>query len=70
MNSFLDWITKLPARTVKHDGIKCNVCHDDVIGCRFKCIDCKDYDLCSSCEPKNAHLGHSMVRIGKLLDVS
>ncbi|XP_037047718.1 uncharacterized protein LOC119082323 isoform X2 [Bradysia coprophila] len=53
-----------PIIQVIHEGIKCNACHCDLIGRRYKCIDCREYDLCSSCEPNNIHLGHLLVRVG------
>lgn len=53
-----------------HDGTKCDDCENNVVGLRFKCIDCQDFDLCTYCEPKNAHGGHLLVRIGKPLQVN
>jgi len=40
--------TPTPAPVV-HSGIICDVCQDTVIGVRHKCLDCPDYDLCSTC---------------------
>ena len=38
----------------KHHGIKCNQCNQNpIIGYRFKCSICKNYNLCSQCEEKN-----------------
>lgn len=32
-----------------HRNVFCDNCHDQVVGIRHKCLDCPDYDLCSSC---------------------
>ncbi|GBE77445.1 hypothetical protein SCP_0103200 [Sparassis crispa] len=32
-----------------HPGMVCDACDEDISGVRFKCLDCADYDLCSSC---------------------
>lgn len=60
------------SRLVQHEGSNCDDCHSDVVGLRFKCIDidCKDFDLCSYCEPKNEHTKHLLVRFGKPIDVN
>merc|ERR1712047_203703 len=34
-----------------------------VIGFRYKCVECPDYDLCGKCEAKGFHPGHNMMRI-------
>jgi len=45
-----------------HHGIICDVCEKTVVGTRFKCFQCPDYDLCEKCEPYH-HRHHLMVRI-------
>ena len=40
---------------VTHHGIKCNKCNQNpIIGYRYKCSICKDYNLCSQCEEINS----------------
>ena len=34
-------------------GIKCNECGNEIIGIRYKCSKCKEYNLCEKCELKN-----------------
>jgi len=34
-----------------HNAI-CDSCNKRIVGVRFKCTDCPDYDLCGECEPK------------------
>lgn len=37
-----------------HHGIKCNKCgKNPIIGYRYKCSICKNYNLCENCEEKN-----------------
>jgi hypothetical protein len=54
---------KIP--NVRHVGITCDGCNQSpIIGDRFKCMVCDDYDLCSSCEEKGAHSeDHAMLKI-------
>ncbi|EIM86861.1 uncharacterized protein STEHIDRAFT_97694 [Stereum hirsutum FP-91666 SS1] len=38
--------------SLKHPGVKCFHCMQDVVGARFRCIDCTtmDVDICANCE--------------------
>ncbi|KAL0851380.1 hypothetical protein ABMA28_007196 [Loxostege sticticalis] len=46
-----------------HRGVKCDGCDSSVVGFRYKCASCEDFDLCSRCEASGKHPGHCMVRI-------
>mmetsp|Transcript_6288 Transcript_6288/g.19090 ORF Transcript_6288/g.19090 Transcript_6288/m.19090 type:complete len:452 (-) Transcript_6288:68-1423(-) len=37
------------AASVRHAAM-CDQCHKQIIGSRFKCLTCPDYDLCAHCE--------------------
>eukprot|EP00026_Physarum_polycephalum_P003915 Phypoly_transcript_03932.p1 GENE.Phypoly_transcript_03932~~Phypoly_transcript_03932.p1 ORF type:complete len:464 (-),score=71.66 Phypoly_transcript_03932:802-2193(-) len=40
----------------EHLNISCDVCHaSPIVGVRYKCANCADYDLCEICESRNAH---------------
>lgn len=52
-----------PCSGPKHTGVICDGCDADVIGFRYKCLECHDYDLCSKCEKGNIHSSHVMIRI-------
>lgn len=61
---------KLPPirSTITHSNILCDGCDKTIVGCRFKCLQCHDYDLCEVCDAKfiqsNNHLKtHQMIRI-------
>lgn len=46
-----------------HIGIVCDGCEGGIEGVRFKCLVCRDYDLCAACEGKRIHDQHSLIRI-------
>ena len=48
-----------------HPGIVCDGCDGPVLGPRYKCLACADYDLCKSCEGRGLHSQHKMVRLPK-----
>merc|ERR1712198_372655 len=48
---------------VVHPGIVCDGCDGPVLGPRYKCLACPDYDLCKSCEGRGLHSQHKMVRL-------
>ena len=48
---------------VKHPNVICDGCEGEVYGTRFKCMVCRDYDLCSVCEAKGQHTIHEMIRM-------
>ena len=46
-----------------HYGVTCDSCNvHPIVGRRFKCMTCPDYDLCESCEQKCIH-NHPMIRM-------
>ncbi|XP_054072980.1 sequestosome-1 isoform X3 [Rissa tridactyla] len=50
-----------PPRDMVHPNVICDGCEGPVVGARFKCTVCPDYDLCSACEGKGVHKEHNMV---------
>ena len=47
-----------------HDNVECDGClMAPIIGFRYKCIQCANYDLCQNCESKHVHSEHMMVRM-------
>ncbi|KAG9465340.1 hypothetical protein GDO78_018488 [Eleutherodactylus coqui] len=46
---------------VVHPNVTCDGCEGPVVGNRFKCLICPDYDLCSTCETKGIHKEHNMI---------
>ncbi|CAF5100661.1 unnamed protein product, partial [Rotaria sp. Silwood1] len=51
-----------PNATV-HPGVTCDGCQGPVIGNRYKCTECPDYDLCQTCSDKNLHSEHNMIKL-------
>ncbi|KAI0066569.1 hypothetical protein BV25DRAFT_1849133 [Artomyces pyxidatus] len=47
------------AEKVVHENIICDSCEKTIEGVRHKCLDCPDYDLCSTClqKPPSVHPG-------------
>jgi len=57
----------MPINKAVHEGVSCDVCHvKPIVGDRYKCNTCTDWDLCSNCEEENSlnpkHL-HYFLRI-------
>lgn len=57
-----------------HPNVICDGCNGPVVGTRYKCSVCPDYDLCSVCEGKGLHQGHTKLAFpspfGHLSEVS
>ncbi|XP_039761134.1 uncharacterized protein LOC120634522 isoform X2 [Pararge aegeria] len=49
----------------KHEGIICDSCQDPILGFRYKCVTCDNFDLCQKCEMLEKHPQHYMLRIPK-----
>lgn len=41
-----------------HEGVLCDVCDRTVVGTRFKCLDCADFDICQTCADSGAKEAH------------
>ena len=54
-----------------HEGIKCQKClSEPITGIRYKCLECKDYNLCQKCEEENSNqsfhnIEHSFIKMYK-----
>ncbi|CAF0753690.1 unnamed protein product [Adineta ricciae] len=46
-----------------HAGVTCDGCQGPVIGNRYKCVECPDYDLCQGCSDKKLHPEHNMIKM-------
>ncbi|XP_040851494.1 sequestosome-1 isoform X1 [Ochotona curzoniae] len=47
------------SRNMVHPNVICDGCNGPVVGTRYKCSVCADYDLCGACEGKGLHQEHS-----------
>lgn len=50
-----------------HFGVVCDACEGPVVGNRYKCSVCADYDLCEECNGKDLHKEHVMNKITRPL---
>ena len=51
---------------VKHTKFACDGCSaSPIVGIRYKCSVCHDYDLCGECEESGVHKEHPMLKIRK-----
>ena len=46
-----------------HAGVICDECQENIVGLRYKCLYCSNYDLCKECESTGIHDHHIMLRI-------
>lgn len=46
-----------------HKNVICDICDAEVVGTRYRCLLCVDYDLCQNCERTGVHAHHGMIRI-------
>ena len=48
-----------------HHGIKCDLCQKfPIVGIRYKCLQCKSYNLCEDCEKKEGmNHGHVLLKL-------
>ena len=48
-----------------HHGIKCDLCQKfPIVGIRYKCLQCKSYNLCEDCEKKEGmNHGHLLLKL-------
>ncbi|ALC38980.1 ref-2-P [Drosophila busckii] len=53
-----------PSNFVIHDAVQCDACDlQPIVGFRYKCIQCPNFDLCQKCEAGHKHANHMMVRM-------
>ncbi|XP_038142580.1 sequestosome-1 isoform X2 [Cyprinodon tularosa] len=48
---------------VLHPNVTCDGCESSIVGTRFKCSVCPDYDLCSTCQAQGKHTEHALLPI-------
>ena len=51
-------------KKIVHPGVICDGCNGPIIGTRYKCTICEDFDFCEKCEEKNnGDHGHPLLKI-------
>ncbi|CAL2046754.1 unnamed protein product [Caenorhabditis brenneri] len=48
---------------VKTHDAQCDNCRQFIVGHRYKCTECADFDICQSCEGRSVHREHAMLRL-------
>ncbi len=64
-SDLLTMTNSAPSSGIKHDGTMCDTCRQQpIIGIRWKCAECTNYDLCTTCyHGDKHHLRHRFYRI-------
>ncbi|KAL4631154.1 sequestosome-1 isoform X1 [Arapaima gigas] len=52
-----------PPHNMVHPNVTCDGCEGPVVGTRFKCTVCPNYDLCAPCQAKGLHKEHALLPI-------
>ncbi|KRF98730.1 uncharacterized protein Dwil_GK24659 [Drosophila willistoni] len=53
-----------PSNFIIHDKITCDICGlCPLVGFRYKCIQCRNFDLCQACEAAHKHPEHMTIRM-------
>ncbi|GFY65561.1 sequestosome-1, partial [Trichonephila inaurata madagascariensis] len=47
----------------EHPLVICDGCEQNIFGARYKCLQCNNFDLCSSCNYNNKHPHHDMIKL-------
>ena len=56
--------TSVIPRGPVHEGIHCDGCKmENIVGVRWKCLQCTDYDLCDKCHSTGAHEHEDFLKI-------
>jgi hypothetical protein len=57
--------SEVDSSSLVHAGVSCDGCKKSpIVGVRFKCIECFNFDLCAACEASGAHpADHPMLKI-------
>eukprot|EP00475_Leptophrys_vorax_P025081 TRINITY_DN34_c0_g1_i10.p1 TRINITY_DN34_c0_g1~~TRINITY_DN34_c0_g1_i10.p1 ORF type:complete len:240 (-),score=46.89 TRINITY_DN34_c0_g1_i10:350-1069(-) len=51
-------------KEIVHSGVTCDACgQKPIVGARYNCTMCVDYDLCEECEARGEHSFHSFVKL-------
>ncbi|KAJ0177871.1 hypothetical protein K1T71_006744 [Dendrolimus kikuchii] len=50
----------------EHAVFRCNSCTESIVGARYVCVQCTDWDLCGACEAIGVHNYHYVLRIAQL----
>jgi hypothetical protein len=54
----IDFEIKIDKNIQKHPNVLCDGCNGEILGIRWICLKCNDYDLCDKCKMQGIHREH------------
>ncbi len=70
LTAFICQKSQISSIKTTHEDISCSNCNaSPIIGKRFNCLVCDEYNLCENCESKNEHT-HPMIRICEMMNMN
>lgn len=63
-------VKKVSQNRAIHTNVNCDGCLMIIVGVRFKCLQCDNFDLCERCVFTGTHDDHVMMRLGNPAEVS
>ena len=58
--------TETKTEKLRHPGVFCNGCNGPIVGTRYMCTVCKNFDFCEKCEEKTqGKHGHPLLKINR-----
>mmetsp|Transcript_150233 Transcript_150233/g.482796 ORF Transcript_150233/g.482796 Transcript_150233/m.482796 type:complete len:365 (+) Transcript_150233:189-1283(+) len=56
-------ISAARGKDVRHDYFKCDLCQSEIVGPRFRCVHCKAFNICVSCDRDRLSAEHPLSHV-------